>query len=52
MARNEMQTKIIMTFGFEDKNTVEFFKMCDLLPETAHNNKVLQALMSHMIERG
>jgi len=52
MTRNEMQTKIIMTFGFEDENTIEFFKMCDLLPETAHNNKVLHALMNNMIERG
>ena len=49
MTREQMQDRMIKTFGHEDTRTIMFAEMCESHPDNKWQNAKLQELMESII---
>ena len=50
MSRTEMQDMLIETLGFEHPDVVEFFQVCEELPDNKINNKSLEKVACEILK--
>lgn len=50
MSREQMQDRLIKSFGHEDDRVVWFCEMCEMYPENEWNNKCLEGLFSALLD--
>lgn len=50
MTREQMQDRLIKSFGHEDTRVIWFAELCEQYPESDWNNKCLEGIFSALID--